>query len=143
MAFDAQIQMIVSTFKLSQTLDVDPETGRVTMRYCVKCKGGARSPQLHQTQAVVTIDEVTKLTENNLGSAKTDNGILLVEAVAPREYFNGLISLFPYCLPEEGGYLSFDFLLHEPNDDGRLIVLTSEYKMVKTLSDNPDLIQRS
>ena len=143
MHFDAQIQMIVSTFKLSQTLEVDPQTGRASLRYCLKCNGGARSPQFHQTQAEVTIREVAKLIDKNLGTAIPGDSLLVVQAFAPREYFNGLISLFPHCLPDQGGYLSFDFLLNELNDAEQLVVLSAEYKMVKQLSDNPDLIQRT
>ena len=149
MHYDAQIQMIVSTFKLSQTLEVDPETGKASMRYGLKCNGGARSPNFSQTQAVVNIREVSKLADKSLGMVKQADGVLYIHVVAPREYFNGLISLFPYCKPEAGGYLSFDFLLNEmrkesenPDSPG-MQVLSAEYKMVKQLSDNPDLISRA
>lgn len=145
MHYDAQIQMIVSTFKLSQTLEVDPDTGKAGMRYTLKCHGGARSPNFDQTQAVVNIREVSKLADKSLGYVIVQGGVLTVQAVAPREYFNGLISLFPHCKPEEGGYLSFDFLLnnHDGSDQKQMSVLSAEYKMVKQLSDNPDLISRS
>ena len=89
MHYDAQIQMIVSTFKLSQTLDVDPETGKASMRYQLKCNGGARSSSFSETQAVVSIREVSRA------------------------------------------------------DSAAMQVLSAEYKMVKQLSDNPDLISRS
>lgn len=144
MHYDAQIQMIVSTFKLSQTLEVNPETGKASMRYVIKCNGGARSPNFHQTQAVVNIREVSKLEEKSLGTVQEKNGVLYIFSVAPREYFNGLINLFPHCKPEQGGYLSFDFLLNEiTGDNSGMHVLSAEYKMVKELSDNPDLISRS
>ena len=75
--------------------------------------------------------------------------LMQIQVLAPRDYFNGLIQLFPHCRPEEGGYLSFDFLLNhvvgvEPRaDSAAMQVLSAEYKMVKQLSDNPDLISRS
>jgi len=149
MHYDAQIQMIVSTFKLSQTLDVDPETGKVSMRYQLKCQGGARSSSFAETQAVVTIREASRLQQRSLGSIQAQDGRLHLQVVAPRDYFNGLIQLFPYCRPEEGGYLSFDFLLNHTaqeghsGDSGPMHVLSAEYKMVKQLSDDPDLISRS
>lgn len=149
MHYDAQIQMIVSTFKLSQTLDVDPETGKASMRYQLKCNGGARSSSFSETQAVVSIREVSRLATRSLGSIHPKDGCLQIQVLAPRDYFNGLIQLFPHCRPEEGGYLSFDFLLNhvvgaEPRaDSAAMQVLSAEYKMVKQLSDNPDLISRS
>ncbi len=145
MHYDAQIQMIVSTFKLSQTLEVNPETGKASMRYGVKCNGGARSPNFRQTQAVVNIREVSKLTEKSLGTVMEKDGVLHIHTVAPREYFHGLVELFPYCKPEQGGYLSFDFLLNEKPGkvQNQMSVVSAEYKMVKTLSDNPDLISRN
>ena len=145
MQYDAQIQMIVSTFKLSQSLDVDPNSGRATMRYEVKCDGGVRSSGFEETQAVVSIREVSKLTDKYLGTVEQDNGRLHIRIVAPREYFSGLIGLFPYCKPEEGGYLSFNFLINRDQISGRSLmkVLNAEYKMVKQLSDNPDLIHRN
>ncbi len=149
MQFDAQIQMIVSTFKLSQTLDVDPQSGRATMRYEVKCEGGVRSSSFEQTQAVVSIREVSKLADKYLGSVQADGDRLQIQYVAPRDYFTALIDLFPHCKPEQGGYLSFNFLMNqEPQaqqnsaESLRMILLNAEYKMVKQLSDNPDLIQR-
>lgn len=149
MHYDAQIQMIVSTFKLSQTLDVDPETGKASMRYLLKCNGGARSSTFAETQAVVVVKEVTRLENRSLGVTLAKDGQLHIQIVAPREYFNGLIQLFPYCRPEEGGYLSFDFLMNkmaeegqESSGDGLMQVLSAEYKMVKQLSENPDLISR-
>ena len=99
MQYDAQIQMIVSTFKLSQSLDVDPNSGRASMRYEVKCDGGVRSSGFEETQAVVSIREVSKLTDKYLGTVEQDNGRLHIRIVAPREYFSGLIGLFPYCKP--------------------------------------------
>lgn len=149
MHYDAQIQMIVSTFKLSQTLDVDPETGKAGLRYQLKCNGGARSSSFTETQAVVTIREASRLQHRSLGSIQAQDGRLHLDVVAPRDYFNGLIQLFPHCRPEEGGYLSFDFLLNhnsdpDQNDEpGQMHVLSAEYKMVKQLSENPDLISRS
>lgn len=139
MHYDAQIQMIVSTFKLSQILDVDPETGKASMRYQLKCNGGARSSSFREAQAVVNIQEASKLHNRSLGSIECGDGKVHVQMLAPREYFNGLIQLFPHCRPEEGGYLSFDFLL---SGGDPMQVLSAEYKMVKQLSDNPDLISR-
>ncbi|MEE2731664.1 MAG: hypothetical protein VYA55_12660 [Pseudomonadota bacterium] len=140
MHYDAQIQMIVSTFKLSQTLDVDPETGKASMRYRLKCSGGARSSSFDEAQAVVTILEASRLQNRSLGSIQQQDGRIQIQMVAPRDYFSGLLQLFPHCRPEDGGYLSFDFLLSgsEP-----MQVLSAEYKMVKQLSDNPDLIHRT
>lgn len=150
MHYDAQIQMIVSTFKLSQTLGLDPETGKASMGYQLKCDGGARSSSFAETQAVVTIREANRLQEKSLGSTRQHNGKLHIQILAPREYFNGLIALFPHCKPDEGGYLSFDFLMNrivengqQSGEDGLMQVLSAEYKMVKQLSDNPDLISRS
>lgn len=149
MYYDAQIQMIVSTFKLSQMLDVDPESGRASMRYTVKCDGGARSSAYRESSAVVTIREVSRLTDNSLGSVMQQDGKLHIQIVAPRDYFTGLIHLFPQCKPDDGGYLSFNFLLNQADDKaenvapGWMKVLNAEYKMVKQLSDNPDLIDRS
>ena len=140
MHYDAQIQMIVSTFKLSQTLDVDPETGKASMRYKLKCNGGARSSSFPETQAVVSIHEASRLQSRSLGSIQREQGRIHIHLLAPRDYFNGLIQLFPHCQPDEGGYLSFDFLL---NGGDNLQVLSAEYKMVKTLSENPDLISRT
>jgi hypothetical protein len=147
MHYDAQIQMIVSTFKLSQTLGVDPETGKASMRYTVKCHGGAKSSSFPETQAVLNIREVSKLARKSLGNVVQKDGILYIHALAPREYVNGLIQLFPHCQPEQGGYLSFDFLMNQvpatEDQDEWMNVLSAEYKMVKELSDNPDLIRRN
>lgn len=140
MHYDAQIQMIVSTFKLSQTLDMDPDTGEPTLHYQLKCNGGARSSSYSETQAVVTIQQAVPLERHSLGYVERREGRLQVHLVAPREYFDGLIQLFPHCRPEDGGYLSFDFLLNGGDD---MQVLSAEYKMVKQLSENPDLISRS
>lgn len=150
MQFDAQIQMIVSTFKLSQTLEVDPETGKASMRYRLKCNGGARSSYFEETQAVISVIEAARLPGKALGTTMTREGQLQTQIFAPRDYFIGLIQLFPHCRPEEGGYLSFDLLMNrepesadDPNPSERMQVLSAEYKMVKQLSDNPDLISRS
>ena len=74
MHYDAQIQMIVSTFKLSQTLDVDPETGKASMRYKLKCNGEARSSSFPETQAVVSIHEASRLQSRSLGSIQREQG---------------------------------------------------------------------
>lgn len=149
MHYDAQIQMIVSTFKLSQTLEVDPATGKASMRYQLKCNGGARSSSFAENQAVVTVKEVARMENPSLGVTAPRDGKLHILIAAPREYFNGLIQLFPHCRPDDGGYLSFDFLMNkivdnaeETPQDGTMQVLSAEYKMVKQLSENPDLISR-
>lgn len=146
MPYDAQILMIVSTLKLAQTLAVDPDTGKASMRYSAKCHGGCKSSHLQEQQAVVEIVEAGRLEGRQLGHVLQQEGILQISLRVPREYLNGLIALFPHCLPEQGGYLSFNFLLGsevEMSQQGPLMtILSAEYKMVKTLSDNPDLISR-
>ena len=147
MQYDAQILMIVSTLKLAQTLAVDPDTGKAGMRYVAKCHGGCKSSHLSEQQAVVEIQEASRLEGRFVGQVLQRNGTLQIGMVAPREYFNGLINLFPHCMPEQGGYLSFNFLLSsevEMSQQGPLMrVLSAEYKMVKELSSNPDLISRT
>jgi hypothetical protein len=146
MPYDAQIQMIVSTLKLAQTLEVDPESGKAGLQYNAKLNGGCKSSHLPEKQAVVQIREATRLTGRQIGQVRQRDGILQISILAPREYFNGLVALFPHCLPEQGGYLSFNFLLGsevEMSPQGPLMkVLSAEYKMVKELSSNPDLISR-
>ena len=146
MHFDAQIQMIVSTFKLAQALELDSETQHASMRYIAKCQGGARAQGFFETQAVVSIKESSTLIDNSLGQVIRSDDKFLLNLVAPREYFTGLIQLFPHCQPETGGYLSFDFLVlyerDEHNDVELMKVVSAEYKMVKELSSNPDLISR-
>ena len=147
MHYDAQILMIVSTLKLAQTLAVDPDTGKAGMRYVAKCHGGCKSSHLQEQQAVVEIQEAARLEGRYVGQVLQRNGNLQISMRAPREYFNGIISLFPHCLPEQGGYLSFNFLLSsevEMSQHGPLMrVMSAEYKMVKELSSNPDLISRN
>lgn len=147
MHYDAQILMIVSTLKLAQTLTVDPDTGKATMRYSAKCHGGCKSSHLPEQQAVVEIREAGRLQGPYVGQVLQREGVLHINMLAPRDYLNGLISLFPHCQPEQGGYLSLNFLLGsevEMSHQGPLMkVLSAEYKMVKELSRNPDLISRS
>ncbi|MAR92314.1 MAG: hypothetical protein SV765_01075 [Pseudomonadota bacterium] len=143
MQYDAQIQMIVSTFKLSQTLEVDPESGKASLRFALKCHGGARSASFAETQAEVNVREATRLNGKYLGTVVRHTDGLLIRILAPRDYFHGLIQLFPHCEPDSGGYLSFDFLLNRGPDGEGMQVLSAEYKMVKQLSDNPDLISRA
>ena len=147
MPYDAQILMIVSTLKLAQTLAVEPGTGKASLRYSAKCHGGCKSSHLAERQAVVEIREVGRLTSAYIGNVLQRDGMLNIQIQAPREYFNGLISLFPHCQPEQGGYLSLNFLLGsevEMSAQGPLLkILSAEYKMVKELSSNPDLISRS
>lgn len=146
MHYDAQILMIVSTLKLAQTLALDPESGKASMRYTAKCHGGCKSSHLPEKQAVVEIREATRLESASVGTVIQRDGQLNIVMLAPREYFNGLISLFPHCQPDQGGYLSLNFLLGsevEMSPQGPVMkILSAEYKMVKELSSNPDLISR-
>lgn len=146
MPYDAQILMIVSTLKLAQTLAVDPESGKSSLVYSAKCHGGCKSSHLQERQAVVEIREAGRLEGRHIGQVIQRDGVLHISMLAPREYFNGLVNLFPHCQPEQGGYLSLNFLLGsevEMSHQGPLMkVLSAEYKMVKELSSNPDLISR-
>ena len=146
MHYDAQILMIVSTLKLAQTLAVDPETGKASMGYSAKCHGGCKSSHLREQQAVVEIREASRLDGKYVGQVVQRDGVLHISMRAPRDYFNGLVTLFPHCQPEQGGYLSLNFLLGsevEMSQQGPVMkVLSAEYKMVKELSSNPDLISR-
>lgn len=146
MPYDAQILMIVSTLKLAQTLAVDPASGKASMRYTAKCHGGCKSSHLSEKQAVVEIREATRLDGAHVGSVLQREGMLNIVMQAPRDYINGLITLFPHCQPEQGGYLSLNFLLGsdvEMSQQGPVMkILSAEYKMVKELSGNPDLISR-
>ena len=147
MHYDAQILMIVSTLKLAQTLAVDPATGKATLLYSAKCHGGCKSSHLREQQAVVEIREASRLDGRYVGQVVQREGVLQISMLAPREYFNGLVNLFPHCQPDLGGYLSLNFLLGsevEMSQQGPLMkVLSAEYKMVKELSSNPDLISRN
>ena len=147
MHYDAQIQMIVSTLKLAQTLAVDPETGKSGMAWNAKLEGGCKSSHLAEKQAVVQIREANRLAGPHIGQVRQRDGTLQITVVAPRDYFTGLIELFPHCIPEQGGYLSFNFLLGsevEMSQQGPVMkVLSVEYKMVKELSSNPDLMSRN
>ncbi len=146
MHFDSQIQMIVSTFKLAQTLELDRQTQHASMRYVAKCHGGAKAQGFFEKQAIVSIQEASTLLDNTLGYVRRSDDKFLINIVAPRDYFTGLIHLFPDCRPDNGGYLSFDFLAFhdrdEKNDQELMKVVSAEYKMVKELSKNPDLISR-
>lgn len=147
MQYDAQILMIVSTFKLAQTLAVDPATGQAAMRYFAKCHGGCKASHLQEQQAVVEIRETDRLQGAFVGQVLQRQGVLHITIRAPRDYIVGLISLFPHCMPERGGYLSLNFLVAsevEMSQQGPLMkVVSAEYKMVKELSQNPDLISRN
>lgn len=144
MPYDAQIQMIVSTLKLAQTLSTDPATGTPRLAWNAKLEGGCKSSHLSERQAVVQIRESSS---GALGHVRQRDGLLQISLAAPRDYFSGLIELFPHCIPEQGGYLSLVFLLGsevEMSPQGPLMkVLSAEYKMVKELSSNPDLISRN
>ncbi|HVL01593.1 MAG TPA: hypothetical protein VM553_17365 [Dongiaceae bacterium] len=146
MHYDAQIQMIVSTLKLAQTLAIDTDTGKAGMTWNAKLEGGCKSSHLAEKQAVVQIRESSRLPGLHIGQVRQRDGTLQISLVAPREYFSGLVELFPHCIPEQGGYLSFNFLLGsevEMSPQGPVMkVLSMEYKMVKELSSNPDLISR-
>ncbi len=147
MHYDAQIQMIVSTLKLAQTLEIHPETGKTAMAWNAKLEGGCKSSHLAEKQAVVQIREAASLNVRQIGQVRQRDGVLQISIVTPRDYFDGLIQLFPHCIPEQGGYLSFNFLLGsevEMSQQGPVMkVLSAEYKMVKELSSNPDLISRN
>lgn len=78
MQYDVQIQMIVSIFKLFQSLDVDLNFGRVSMWYEVKCDGGVCLLGFEEIQVVVSIWEVFKLIDKYLGIVEQDNGRLYI-----------------------------------------------------------------
>ncbi|HET8708184.1 MAG TPA: hypothetical protein VFM46_17895 [Pseudomonadales bacterium] len=147
MSINAQVQMIVSTIKIGHEVSNQVTDDGLAMRYYASCIGGAKSANLQYTQAEVKIYEYDfTVNSSSLGVVTPLDNKLKIELRTPREFITGLVDLFPHCQPEQDGYLSLNFLLRGKIENGQIVtdleVMTAEYKAIKHLSRNPDLIQR-
>lgn len=148
MQFDAQIQMVVSTAKVGQLLRKN-ESGGLDDSMTISLSGGARSAQLPQHQAILKITEssvvsVSGWDDKGLGSVTQQDDRFTIQVNASRDFIRNIFELLPQCEPDKGGYLSINLLLEGDIDDGvaegPLIVISLEYKAVKQLAAEDDLM---
>ena len=147
MTINAQVQMIVSTVKIGHEVRNQLTDNGLAMRYYASCIGGVKSANLNYMQAEVKIYEYDfTVNSSSLGVVTPIDNKLKIELRTPKEFITGLIDLFPHCQPDQDGFLSLNFLLRGKIENGLIVsdleVMTAEYKAIKHLSRNPDLIQR-
>lgn len=148
MQFDAQIQMVVSTAKVGQVLRKN-ENGGLDDCMTLSLSGGARSAQLPQHLAVLKITENNQVTvtgwdDKGLGSVVQQQDKFSIQVNANKGFIRNIFELLPQCEPDKGGYLSINLLLVGDITggvaEGPLIVTSLEYKAVKQLASEEDLM---
>ena len=153
MGHDAQIQMIASTIKVGQKLS-RCEQGKVISQLTITLEGGAKSSLMPEMKATIKIiEQVSETLSGDLsasgavlvGDVTQSSGRFVIKLSAPESFLSGIMKVLPYCEPDQGGYLSVNTLLTGSLIDGvmaeNMKILTMEYKAVKRLSDQDDLLR--
>lgn len=142
MGHDAQVQMIVSSIKMGQKLS-HSDQGKMVSQLTITLEGGAKSSLMPETKATIKI--VEQVSDVFSGDAIQANGRFVIKLSAPESFLSGIMKVLPYCEPEKGGYLSVNTLLSGAVENGvmteNMAILSMEYKAVKRLSDQDDLLR--
>jgi len=152
MGHDAQIQMIASNIKMGQKLSCGKQ-GEMISQLTITLEGGAKSSLMPETKATIKIvEQVPEMSLEDqldsgllLGDAVQANGQFVLKLSVPESFLSGIMKVLPYCEPEKGGYLSVNTLLSGAVENGimeeSMKILSMEYKAVKRLSDQDDLLR--